>query len=147
MATFDKNKFQLPPDGFKDQLWDETESLNYIEISKQWLENVKNNEKNAIYLCEVEVAGTTYISDIEFIARNIKKGDYIKLKLEDQNEYDENAIALFSTLGRKIGYVKKEKNEVLSNLMRYGKELFAKLIFKEEVNHWNRFIVEIYMFD
>jgi hypothetical protein len=49
------------------------------------------------------------------------------LKREPLNEYDELAIAVWKGTV-KCGYVPRDKNEVIANLMDAGKTVFAKVV-------------------
>ena len=77
-----------------------------------------------IHLITVHVAGRDYVDDIDEIFPNIKKGDKLDLFREKGNDYDELAI-LVKFNGEKIGYVPRNDNEVLANLMDAGKELYG----------------------
>ena len=79
---------------------------------------------NDIPLIELPVAGLMYIDDIESIFSKINKGDRLDLFREADNEYDDLAI-LVKFQGKKIGYVPRKDNTILSSLMDAGKELYG----------------------
>lgn len=47
------------------------------------------------------------------------------MRREPLNPYDERAILILDGRGRKLGYVPRNRNEVLANLMDAGKYIFG----------------------
>jgi hypothetical protein len=77
-----------------------------------------------ILLLTTHIAGIMH-QDPEAIFDAISEGDILQLKREPANKYDKLAIAVWrGTI--KCGYVPREKNEVIANLMDAGKTVFAK---------------------
>lgn len=87
-----------------------------------------------IYLITLHVAGLYYADNIDDIFHHIKKGTHLELFRERTNEYDKFAI-LVKYNGEKIGYVPRDDNVILANLMDAGKELYGVVEYasKEEV--------------
>jgi hypothetical protein len=81
-----------------------------------------------ILLLETHIAGTTYLDDPEGLATRIKPSDQLTMKREPNNEYDANAILLFTQQGEKAGYLPRDKNEVIARLMDAGKICFAQIV-------------------
>ncbi|MCB1144630.1 MAG: HIRAN domain-containing protein [Leptospiraceae bacterium] len=99
-----------------------------------------------IFLIETHVAGTSYLN-LDEIEKTLQNGEFIKLIREPQNTYDSLAILIFDSKGNKLGYVPRDKNEVIARLMDAGKFIFGKLITREYVNNWLMITVQIYMRD
>ena len=69
------------------------------------------------------------------------------LKRETKNKNDDKAILILTEDGQKLGYVPKEKNEVLSNLMDAGKLLFGRLDKKTWVDTWLKLDIQVFLRD
>ena len=69
------------------------------------------------------------------------------LKREPKNKNDDKAILILTEDGQKLGYVPKEKNEVLSNLMDAGKLLFGRLDEKSWMGTWLRLDIQVFLRD
>ncbi len=91
------------------------------------------------------VAGTSYQS-LKEIEKEIIHNAVFDLTREPTNKFDKKAIAI-SYNKNKIGYIPKEKNEVIANLMDAGKKFSAKLISKSWEGNWLKIVVEIYLND
>ncbi len=97
-----------------------------------------------IFLIDVHIAGTSYI-DLSEIEPELLPGEIIFLKRETENKYDNLAIIILDKKGRKIGYVPRDKNEVLARLMDAGKMIFGKIITKNYIDNWLKIDVEIFL--
>ena len=91
------------------------------------------------------VAGTSYQS-LKEIEKEIIHNAVFDLTREPTNKFDKRAIAIYYNKN-KIGYIPKEKNEVIANLMDAGKKFSAKLISKLWEGNWLKIVVEIYLND
>lgn len=91
------------------------------------------------------VAGTSYQS-LKEIEKEIIHNAIFDLTREPTNKFDKKAIAIYYNKN-KIGYIPKEKNEVIANLMDAGKKFSAKLISKSWEGNWLKIVVEIYLND
>ena len=87
---------------------------------------------NCIYLINVHIAGTSYIDNIDELEPELIKGKRLNFFREPNNEYDERAIVIKNDTGDKLGYVPRNKNEILSRLMDAG-----KLLYGEVYSIWN----------
>lgn len=95
----------------------------------------------AIELNECYVVGLQYYDGKDFNAENIK---FLTLKSEPTNEYDENAIEVYSE-NLKIGYIPRTENKVISNMMRQGVQVVAKIVkFNPEDGYTHRIKVKLY---
>lgn len=64
------------------------------------------------------IAGFAYYDGLE-VLESLKIGTELLLISEPANRYDENAVAIYYNM-TKLGYVPKEKNELLSQLLYFG---------------------------
>lgn len=100
-----------------------------------------------IFLIDTHVAGTTYVEDIDAIGENIVKGTKLNFFREKDNKYDQLAIIIKDEKGNKIGYVPKDKNEVLARLMDAGKLIYGIVEDKEYIDNWLKIDISIYLKD
>ena len=98
-----------------------------------------------ILALECLVAGTSFrkLNDVETA---LNKEVKLELKREPQNEYDHFAIALHFEK-HKIGYIPRDKNEVIARLMDAGKNFFATIQAKEWEGNWLKIEVKVYLKD
>lgn len=82
-----------------------------------------------IFVMNTFVAGVTHVRGIKKLAKALKKKEEILLVREPKNEYDELAILVKNKDGKKLGYIPRQKNEVLARLMDAG------FCFEAEVAH------------
>ena len=101
--------------------------------------------KKEILVLECLVAGTSFrkLNEIEAELVNTVQ---LEIKREGQNEFDEFAIALHYK-DTKVGYIPKDKNEVIARLMDAGKSFYATIAAKEWEGNWLRLDVKVYMKD
>lgn len=64
-----------------------------------------------------------------------------------ENEYDERAIMIKNENGDKLGYIPRDKNEILSRLMDAGKLLYGEVYDKELVGSWWRIMIRVFLDD
>jgi len=102
---------------------------------------------NEILSMECIVAGTTFIKDLSKIEKMLSEEQFLDLKREPDNKFDNFAIAICSSSGEKIGYIPREKNEMLARLMDAGKWFYGKVQKKSWEGNWLRIDIEIYMKD
>ena len=126
-----------------------------VKIDPKYLEFVRTSlDKGGLpkpFVQEVEllnchVAGTTFL-DLDDIESKITKNQLLMLKREPKNKNDDKAILILTEDGQKLGYVPREKNEVLSNLMDAGKLLFGRLDKKTWVDNWLKLDVQVFLRD
>lgn len=111
----------------------------YIEITDNM--HIEEHTKD-IYLENVYVAGIKYV-DISEAYNKLMEGTILYLTREPNNPYDSNAILISTVDGHVIGYVPKESNLILKNLMDKGKYLYGKI--KEISDDYEEINVEIYL--
>ena len=91
------------------------------------------------------VAGTSY-QKLKEIEPEMLQQTVFEMKREAANEFDKKAVAIYYDKN-KIGYIPKEKNEVIANLMDAGKKFSARLISKKWEGNWLKIVVDIYLND
>lgn len=99
-----------------------------------------------IFLIETHVAGTSHVP-IREIEATIKGGDSLVLRRETDNAHDSLAILILTENGKKLGYVPRDRNEILARLMDAGKFLIASLESKEWQGDWLRVSVRVFLRD
>jgi len=98
-----------------------------------------------ILVLECLVAGTSF-RKLENVEAELISEVKLDLKREADNEHDKMAIGLWYKKS-KIGFIPREKNEVISRLMNAGKTFFAVLQAKEWEGNWLRLDVKVYLKD
>jgi len=98
-----------------------------------------------IMLLDCHVAGTGYVTDIDAIAVDLAVGSPLALRRESANSHDELAILVFDERGRKLGYVPRAKNEVLSRLLDAGKLIYGRITHLEWQDAWLKIEMRVYM--
>ena len=75
-----------------------------------------------------DIAGISYHywrDSLYTFGENFFDGNYLDLKAEPWNEYDENAIAIY-LLGSKLGYVERDNTEEVNEIMLFSKRYSAR---------------------
>jgi hypothetical protein len=88
-----------------------------------------------IFLIETHVAGTSHVP-IREIEPRLTTGDSLVLRRESVNPHDPLAILILTENGEKLGYVPRDRNEILARLMDAGKFIIARLESKEWHGDW-----------
>jgi hypothetical protein len=98
-----------------------------------------------ILVLECLVAGTSFrrLKEVESLLQTEVK---LKMKREVDNKFDEFAVALYFE-NEKIGYIPRDKNEVIARLLDAGKSFFAGIKAKEWEGNWLKIEVKIYLKD
>ena len=71
----------------------------------------------------------------------------LKFVREANNPHDTLAIMVKDHDGNKLGYVPKQKNEILSRLMDAGKLIYGTVNKKERFGNWLKITIQIFMED
>jgi hypothetical protein len=101
-----------------------------------------------IFLLETHVAGTSFVDQIKTIDKDLGPREFVILKREPGNRYDDLAILILDPQGRKLGYVPKSRNEVLARLMDAGKLIFGRVESKKwQGSSYLLVTIRIYMRD
>ena len=65
--------------------------------------------------------------DLTIVENKIRSGALVYLKRDKDNAEAENAIMVLTEKGYLLGYVSKENNYILKNLMDWGKILYGQI--------------------
>jgi hypothetical protein len=98
-----------------------------------------------ILVLETIIAGTSFrkLNDIEpKLSSQVK----LEIKREPDNKFDEFAIALYFEQ-KKIGYIPRERNEVIARLLDAGKMFFAIIEAKEWEGNWLKIEIKVFLKD
>ena len=101
--------------------------------------------KQEIHLFDTFVAGTTHLED-PAVLEDLMIGDPLVLQRED-NKFDDKAILIQNSKGKKLGYVPEKDNLVFSRLMDAGKLLVAKILDVETRGSFKKIRIGIYLVD
>jgi hypothetical protein len=96
-----------------------------------------------IVALECVVAGTSF-RQLEDVEGSLSTTVRLDLKREPRNEHDAWAIALWFE-NSKVGYIPRDKNEVLARLMDGGKSFYATIQAKEWEGKWLKLGVKVVM--
>ncbi len=106
-----------------------------------------------IFLMTTMINGAMHARGIHNKAAKLKKGDRLQLLLEPKNKYDEKAILVKNKKGQKLGYIPRNRNEVLFHLMDAGKYLYG-VVHGGEIGEdldpedtWIEIYIDVYMVD
>jgi hypothetical protein len=99
-----------------------------------------------IFLLECHVAGTSH-QPVKEIEPGLSPGALLPFLREPANKFDTLAIRIHDEAGHTLGWVPKEKNEVLARLMDAGKLLFGRLEGKSWVGGWLKLDVRVFLRD
>ncbi|MBR2123159.1 MAG: hypothetical protein IJ930_09605 [Lachnospiraceae bacterium] len=106
-----------------------------------------------ILLMTTMINGAMHVENIHSLAKALKVGDQVTLRMETMNKYDSKAILVLDPGGEKLGYIPKHRNEPLNHLMDAGKELFGIVASGDigenldEEDTWIEIYINIYMRD
>ena len=101
--------------------------------------------KKEIMVLECMVAGTSF-RKLDNVEAELLSTVQLEMKREGNNEFDAFAIALYFK-DVKVGYIPKDKNEVIARLMDAGKAFYSTIQAKEWEGNWLRLDVKVYMKD
>ena len=97
-----------------------------------------------IFLIATHVAGTSHVP-VKEVGAALSEDDMLIFRREPDNEHDKLAIIIHDTDGHKLGYVPRDKNEILARLMDAGKLVFGKLVSKNWHGDWLKLGVKVFM--
>lgn len=99
-----------------------------------------------IFLIDTHVAGTSHIP-VKEIEPTLANGDSLVLRREPDNLHDEFAILILTESGAKLGYVPRDRNEILARLMDAGKLLFSRIESKQWHGDWLNVSARVFLRD
>lgn len=114
-------------------------SKKYVEVNDDM--HVDPHVKD-IHLITLSVDGIDQV-DMSEVYGKIYENDILYLKREFGNSYDKNAIEVITTEGYVIGYIPRENNIILKNLLEKGKYLYGKI--KEISEDYTNIVIQIYL--
>lgn len=95
-----------------------------------------------VYLITLRSAETSLI-DMSEVYNKMHEDDIVYLIRDLSNIDDQNSIEIITTFGYVIGYVPKDNNIVLKNLLDKGKYLYGKI--KEISEDYNNINIKVYL--
>lgn len=98
-----------------------------------------------ILLFDSYIAGTSHIED-ESVFDTLNQDDKLTLRREN-NKFDENAILVLDSQGRKLGYIPEKDNIIFARLMDAGKLLIAKVKDMDIWDGFRKIKIGIYLVD
>ena len=98
-----------------------------------------------ILVLECLAAGTSF-RKLDKVQDDLKETVQLEMKREGKNEFDKFAIALWFQ-DTKVGYIPKEKNEVLARLMDAGKQFYATISANEVEGNWLKLEIKVILKD
>jgi hypothetical protein len=98
-----------------------------------------------IVVLECLTAGTSF-RKLNSVQDELKETVELEMKREPKNEFDHFAIALWFQK-TKIGYIPKDKNEVVARLMDAGKQFYATVCTKEMEGNWLKLEIKVMLKD
>ncbi len=98
-----------------------------------------------LLVLECLVAGTSF-RKLNEVEPELVSEVRLEVKREAKNQFDQWAIPLYFEK-TKVGYIPRDKNEVIARLMDAGKQFFAVIQAKEWEGNWLKLSIKIYLKD
>ncbi len=98
-----------------------------------------------ILVLECLAAGTSF-RKLDKEQDELKETVQLELKREGDNTFDPFAVALWFQ-STKVGYIPREKNEVLARLMDAGKQFYATISANEMEGNWLKLDIKVILKD
>ena len=98
-----------------------------------------------ILVLECLAAGTSF-RKLDKVQDDLKETVHLEMKREGKNEFDEFAVALWFR-DTKVGYIPRQKNEVLARLMDAGKQFYATISANEMEGNWLKLEIKVILKD
>ena len=98
-----------------------------------------------ILVLECLIAGTSF-RKLDKVQDDLNETVRLEMKREGNNEFDHFAVALWFG-NTKVGYIPKDKNEVLARLMDAGKQFYATIHAKEMEGNWLKLEIKVMLKD
>lgn len=97
-----------------------------------------------IFLLDIVVPGTIFCPGIHDIEPKLLPGTILGMVRDPKNKYDAKATGIYYDKKR-IGWVPRELNLVVSRLMDAGKAFFCRVVSVKDVNTWVKINAKVYM--
>lgn len=103
--------------------------------------------KNKVFLQEVYVAGYQYHQGMQaHVQAQLAVGQELSLMREPDNQYDQNAIAVLSADGHKLGYIPRSDNEIPATIAEQKRALRAIIsVMNPSAPTWERLAIRTFM--
>ncbi len=98
-----------------------------------------------IVALECFIAGTSF-RKFDKVETELDCKVRLEMKREADNKFDKCAIALWYNR-TKVGYIPKDKNEVISRLMDAGKQFYSTIQAKEYEGNWLKLLIQVIIKD
>jgi hypothetical protein len=98
-----------------------------------------------ILVLECLAAGTSF-KKLDEVQDELKEMVQLEMKREGKNTFDEFAVALWFR-NTKVGYIPREKNEVLARLIDAGKQFYAIISGREMEGNWLKLEIKVMLKD
>ncbi len=98
-----------------------------------------------ILVLQCLIAGTSF-RKLDKVQDDLKETVQLEMKREGNNEFDNLAVALWFQK-TKVGYIPKDKNEVIARLMDAGKQFYATIHTKEIEGNWLKLEIKVMLKD
>ena len=98
-----------------------------------------------ILVLQCLIAGTSF-RKLDKVQDDLKETVLLEMKREGANEFDHFAVALWFR-DNKVGYIPKDKNEVVARLMDAGKQFYATICAKEMEGNWLKLEIKVMLKD
>ena len=85
-----------------------------------------------IYLVHQMIVGMRYQGGADDLVEDLKPGSRVTFLREPDNEYDHRAVMAIDERGRKIGYIPRNQNAIISALLDAGKSFYGIVPQEEE---------------
>jgi hypothetical protein len=95
-----------------------------------------------ILLLQCHVAGTAYRA-LDGVDAQLAPGEELMLRREPENPHDPLAVRVHRADGTHLGYLPRDRTEVIARLMDAGKFLVARLVESEREGHWLRLMINV----
>jgi hypothetical protein len=95
-----------------------------------------------ILLLQCHVAGTAY-RDIGGVDPQLESGEELALRREPDNPHDPRAIRVHRADGSHLGYLPRDRNEVIASLMDAGKLVVARVVDAKREDRWLRLTINV----
>ena len=122
------------------------QALGLAGLSSLLPNKAEARQERKLILADVFVAGFQYHEGMRReVARTLCEGDTVLLIREPDNPYDDQAIAVRTKDGHRVGYVPRDLNPVPSVLADQGVALSAEILaVNREAPTWKRVAIRMY---
>ena len=98
-----------------------------------------------IYIGRQTIVGMRFQGGADTLIKDLKPGDKITFLREPENEYDTQAVMAMDGKGRKLGYIPRRENLVMSALMDHGKVFYGVIpdISPEEYAYSRKYPIQM----